>query len=71
MCNLTVYFYTTSNRAKRASIIDNTSGEKKVLYMSQSEARKYLAGREYQEGHENNPASSVYGVDFSFCNALH
>lgn len=71
MCDLTVCFYVTSNGVERASIIDNTGDEKKELYMSQVEAREYLAGREYQEGHENNPASSVYGVDFSFCKALH
>jgi len=52
---------------KRASIVDATDGEKKVLYMSEAEARAYLGGRVYQEGHENNPTSSVYGIDFSFC----
>lgn len=67
MCHLTVHFYTTSKGMKRASIVDATDGEKKVLYMSEAEARAYLGGRVYQEGHENNPTSSVYGIDFSFC----
>ncbi len=56
MCNLTVNFYTTSNRVKRASIIDNG----RVLYMSQDEAKAYLSGREYKVGHENNPTAPSF-----------
>lgn len=46
MTTINVYFYTTSNKAKRASIIDNG----RVLYMSEVEAQQHLAGKRYTEG---------------------
>lgn len=46
MESINVYFYMTSNRAKRASIIDNG----RVLYMSAAEARQYLEGKRFTEG---------------------
>lgn len=52
MFTLTVKFYETSNGKRQASILDNGT----LLYMTAQEARVYLKGKHYAEGHENNSA---------------